>query len=52
MIAYVKGTSQSAASSNAPLSIASTSDSAIVFQTPVATSGIDLIYKLTLKVVA
>lgn len=49
--AHVVSNSQSSAASNSPLAIVSASNSAVLLQTPINTSSISLMYKLTLKVV-
>nr|WP_279077349.1 hypothetical protein [Hafnia alvei] len=50
--AHVVSNSQSSAASNSPLAIVSASNSAVLLQTPINTTGISLMYKLTLKVTA
>ncbi|PNL03403.1 hypothetical protein CEQ28_022170 [Hafnia alvei] len=50
--AHVVSSSQSSAASNSPLAIVSSSNSAVLLQTPINTTGIRLMYKLTLKVIA
>ena len=48
--AHVASSSTGGAANNGPVAIASTSNANVILQTPVTSSGINLIYKLTLKV--
>ncbi|EQB0487512.1 hypothetical protein ACYAO4_004028 [Cronobacter turicensis] len=50
--AHVVTNSQSSASSNSPLGVVSASDTAVLLQTTVSTTGVSMMYKLTLKVTA
>ncbi|XPL50787.1 hypothetical protein ACMFY2_13565 [Enterobacter cloacae subsp. cloacae] len=50
--AHVVASSQSSAGSSAPLAVVSSSNSAVLLQTPISASGVSLMYKLTLKVIA
>lgn len=50
--AHVVASSQSSAGSSAPLAVVSASNTAVVLQTPISATGVSLMYKLTLKVIA
>ncbi|WP_284531905.1 hypothetical protein [Shigella dysenteriae] len=50
--AHVVASSQSSAGSSAQLAVVSASNAAVLLQTPISASGVSLMYKLTLKVIA